>query len=77
MLSHLLTCERWAPGYNGEIQLTDALRKVRNPIGLITRCTRYDIGDKIGWLKTIIALSLERDEFSEELSVFLKNLAGG
>lgn len=64
------------PGYNGEVQLTDALRKVPNPIGLVTACTRYDIGDKIGWLKAIIELALERDEFSDELTMFMKNLLG-
>jgi len=62
------------PGYNGEVQLTDALRRVDNPIGLVTHCTRYDIGDKMGWLKTIIELSLQRDEFADELAAFMKQL---
>lgn len=64
------------PGYNDEIQLTDALRGLEEPIGLVTQCRRYDIGDKIGLLKTIIELSLEREEFKEELNGFIRHLLG-
>jgi len=64
------------PGYNDEIQLTDALRQLEEPIGLVTQCRRYDIGDKIGLLKTIIELSLEREEFREELTGFIWQLLG-
>lgn len=62
------------PGHGGEVQLTDALKLLEKPIGLVTRCTRYDIGDKLGWMKSTIELALQRDEFSEELRSFLKVL---
>ena len=62
------------PGHGGEIQLTDALRLLDQPIGLTTRCTRFDIGDKLGWMKSSIELTLQRDEFSGELRAFLKTL---
>jgi UTP--glucose-1-phosphate uridylyltransferase len=62
------------PGHGGEIQLTDALRRLDGPIGLATKCRRYDIGDKLGWMKSNIELSIERDEFSVELRAFLKTL---
>jgi UTP--glucose-1-phosphate uridylyltransferase len=62
------------PGHGGEVQLTDALRLLDKPIGLATRCTRYDIGDKLGWMMSSIELALQRDEFSEELRAFLKML---
>jgi UTP--glucose-1-phosphate uridylyltransferase len=62
------------PGHGGEVQLTDALRKLDEPIGLVTRCKRYDIGDKLGWMKSSIELCLEREEFSGELKAFLKTL---
>ena len=62
------------PGHGGEVQLTDALRLLDQPIGLATRCIRYDIGDKLGWMKSSIELALQRDEFSEELRAFLKML---
>jgi UTP--glucose-1-phosphate uridylyltransferase len=61
-------------GHGGELQLTDALRRLNGPIGLETKCRRYDIGDKLGWMKSNIELTLEREEFSEELKAFLKNL---
>ncbi len=62
------------PGHGGEIQLTDALRKLDGPIGLETRCRRYDIGDKLGWMKSSIELCLEREEFAGELKTFLSQL---
>jgi UTP--glucose-1-phosphate uridylyltransferase len=62
------------PGHGGEVQLTDALRRLDRPIGLATKCRRYDIGDKLGWMKSSIELALEREEFSGELKVFLKML---
>ena len=62
------------PGHGGEIQLSDALRHLRDPIGLETKCRRYDVGDKLGWMKSSIELALDREEFSGELRAFLKNL---
>jgi UTP--glucose-1-phosphate uridylyltransferase len=61
-------------GRGGELQLTDALRRLKEPIGLLTRCKRYDIGDKLGWMKSSIELALEREEFSRELRAFLRAL---
>jgi UTP--glucose-1-phosphate uridylyltransferase len=61
-------------GYGGEIQLTDALRRLNKPIGLVTKCRRYDIGDKLGWMKSSIELTLEREEFAGELRPFLFHL---
>lgn len=66
-----------SPGYGGEIQLTDALRKLDKPLGLVTNCRRYDIGDKIGWMKSSIELALEREEFKKELLPFLSQLLKG
>jgi UTP--glucose-1-phosphate uridylyltransferase len=62
------------PGYGGEIQLTDALRRLDKPLGLITNCRRYDIGDKLGWMKSSIELMLDREEFAKELLPFLTHL---
>jgi len=63
-----------APGHSGEIQLTDALRRLKKPLGLVTNCRRYDIGDKLGWMKSSIELSLEREEFAGELRPFLSDI---
>jgi len=65
------------PGHHGEIQLTDALRKLHEPLGLITDCRRYDIGDKMGWMKSSIELMLEREEFAEEMRTFLSGILQG
>ncbi|HWQ66783.1 MAG TPA: UTP--glucose-1-phosphate uridylyltransferase GalU [Methanospirillum sp.] len=61
-------------GYGGEIQLTDALRTLDSPIGLVTKCRRYDIGDKPGWMRSNIELILDRPEFADEMRQFLTEL---
>ena len=61
------------PGHGGEIQLTDALKRIRG-IGLITSCRRYDIGDKLGWMKSSIEMTLGREEYASELMLFMKGL---
>lgn len=62
------------PGYGGEIQLTDALCQVNGAIALITECKRYDIGDKLGWMKSNLELALARDEFAQDLKAFIEEL---
>lgn len=62
------------PGHGGEIQLTDALRRLNGSIGLETCCKRYDIGDKLGWMKSSIEMALARDEFADDLRSFMKTL---
>lgn len=62
------------PGFGNEIQLTDALRRFHEPIGLITNCRRYDIGDKLGWMKSSIELTLEREDFVTDMTKFLNEL---
>lgn len=62
------------PGHGGEVQLTDALRQLKKPLGLVTKCRRYDIGDKLGWMKSSIELAMEREEFAKDMKVFLREL---
>jgi UTP--glucose-1-phosphate uridylyltransferase len=62
------------PGHHGELQLTDALRQLDEPLGLVTDCRRYDIGDKLGWMRSSIELTLEREEFAGEMRKFLSGL---
>ena len=62
------------PGHGDEIQLTDALRCLNESIGLVTRCKRYDIGDKLGWMKSSIEMALAREEFADDLWAFMKDL---
>jgi len=62
------------PGHGGEIQLTDALRCLNGSIGLVACCKRYDIGDKLGWMKSSIEMTLAREEFADDLRVFMRTL---
>ncbi|VVB71645.1 UTP--glucose-1-phosphate uridylyltransferase AglF [uncultured archaeon] len=62
------------PGHGGELQLTDALRLLDGSIGLVTSCKRYDIGDKLGWMKSSIEMTMAREEFADELREFMRAL---
>lgn len=63
-------------GHGGEIQLTDALCRLKKPLGLVANCRRYDIGDKLGWMKSSIELTLDREEFAADLRPFLSGILG-
>lgn len=69
------------PGYGQEIQLTDALRKMareKELYGMIYKGRRYDIGNKLEWLKANVELALKDEElrnFREWLKVVLRTKA--
>ncbi len=66
------------PGRGGEIQLTDALKyMLRNrPIyGLKFEGTRYDAGDKLGFLKATVEFALDRHDLGQPFREYLKGLA--
>jgi UTP--glucose-1-phosphate uridylyltransferase len=65
------------PGSGGEIQLTDGLRHLlRNrPIyGLKFDGTRYDAGDKLGFLKATVEFALKRYDLGGDFREYLKNM---
>lgn len=65
------------PGSGGEIQLTDGLRHLlRNrPIyGLKFDGTRYDAGDKLGFLKATVEFALKRHDLGAPFREYLKTL---
>ncbi len=65
------------PGSGGEIQLTDALKHLlRNrPIyGYRFEGTRYDAGDKLGFLKATVEIALRRYDLGAEFREYLKSL---
>lgn len=71
--------ETTEPGKNNEIQLTDAMREmVKNypMFGLKFKGKRYDIGNKLGFLKTNIEFGLNDPEIGDELKGWLKEFAG-
>ncbi len=65
------------PGRNNEIQLTDALREQARTTGMAAAIfpgTRYDIGDKFGYVKAIIDLSLQRDDIGPDVRRYIEKL---
>ena len=67
-------------GSGGEIQLTDALKKLLDGggevYGLLFEGTRYDAGSKIGFLKATVDFALDNKELSGEFSDFLTKRVG-
>ena len=65
------------PGIGNEIQLTDALRLLnrRMRIYAYLYCgRRYDIGNKVDWLRANIELALEDEDIGDKIKDMLKNL---
>jgi UTP--glucose-1-phosphate uridylyltransferase len=66
---------RTRPGRGGEIQLTDALQELTRtePVhGVVFRGRRYDTGDRLDYLKTVIRLAAEREDLGPELLSWLR-----
>jgi UTP--glucose-1-phosphate uridylyltransferase len=67
--------EKTKRGKGNEIQLTDALRlllKHENIISTTIEGKRYDIGNKLDFLKTTVEFALNRKEFAKPFLEFLK-----
>ena len=65
------------PGHGGEIQLTDALLALslkRKMYAYEFEGTRFDAGDKFGYLQAIIAYALRHDELAEPFRAHLKDV---
>jgi len=64
------------PDKGGEIQITDAIKillETKPVYGYLFEGTRYDAGDKLGFLEASIDLALKRPEFSQKLREYLKS----
>ena len=61
---------------SGEIQITDALRKMMKTKHGVYSCaftgTRYDLGNKLGMVKAIIDFALKDDEICKSVKKYLK-----
>jgi UTP--glucose-1-phosphate uridylyltransferase len=69
--------EHVQPGAGGEIQLTDGIAALMHEEQLLAyrfKGIRYDCGDKLGYLKAIVAFGLKHPEFRDEFSSYLKSL---
>ena len=66
------------PGHGGEIQLTDALLAMAGKRGIYAyefEGTRFDAGDKLGYLKAIIAFGIRHSDLGEEFRKHLKEVS--
>lgn len=71
--------EQTAPDIRGEIQLTDAIRKLTKHVpvfGYRFAGKRYDIGSRLSYLTTNIELALQRPDLRDDLLIFLRELIG-
>ncbi|MFC4100419.1 UTP--glucose-1-phosphate uridylyltransferase GalU [Paenibacillus xanthanilyticus] len=69
--------ENQLPGAGGEIQLTDAIEKLnqlQQVYGYKFEGSRYDVGDKLSFIKTTIDFALERQDLKWDLLEHLKRL---
>ncbi|NQE46608.1 UTP--glucose-1-phosphate uridylyltransferase AglF [ANME-1 cluster archaeon GoMg2] len=63
------------PGYNGEVQLTDALKLLLGSQKIYAKKIegkRYDIGDQLSYVKAIIDFSLDRKDLKNEIGRYLR-----
>ncbi len=67
--------EKQEAGAGGEIQLTDALRRLLKKVPiygyLIEGKKRYDAGDKLGYLEATVDFALKNKELSEDFKNYL------
>jgi UTP--glucose-1-phosphate uridylyltransferase len=64
-------------GKNNEIQLTDAMAILLQRESIyahVMKGIRYDIGNKMDYLKTIVRYGIKRKEFAEEFKKYLKEI---
>ncbi len=69
--------EKTGAGSGNEIQLTDAIRRLleQQPVyAYMFEGTRYDAGDKLGFLKANVEFALNRDDLGRQFREYLKSL---
>ena len=69
--------EKTKPGKGGEIQLTDALLKLIDEEAMYAydfEGVRYDVGDKLGFLKATVEYALRREDLREGFIEYLNTL---
>lgn len=69
--------EHTKPGAGGEIQLTDALKELAQKEKMYAyefQGERYDVGDKLGFLKATVEFALRRDDIKNEFMDYLKTI---
>lgn len=65
------------PGKGGEVQLTDALKELAKTDAVYAydfEGKRYDVGDKLGFLKATVEFALRREDLGAEFKEYLKGI---
>lgn len=65
-------------GAGGEIQLTDAIRRLMDMQAVYAydfEGVRYDVGDKFGFIKATIDFALDRDDLKDKVREYIKTVA--
>ncbi len=72
--------EHTEPGAGLEIQLTDALKELARHKAVyayeFAGC-RYDVGDKLGFLKATVEMALKRPDLHDDFAAYLRSLNDG
>lgn len=71
--------EQTKPGKGGEIQLTDALKVLAREDVVYAydfEGKRYDVGDKLGFLKATVEFALRREDLGGPFKEYLKEITG-
>lgn len=66
-------------GFGGELQLTDAMAQLSRSSGMYAvefEGTRYDIGNKLSYLRANIECAVNNPEYGEEFKEYLKEFVG-
>lgn len=66
-------------GTGGEIQLTDAINLLNQKKAVIAyefEGKRYDLGDKLGFVRATIDFALEREDLREDVLAYIEGLIG-
>lgn len=69
--------EKQEAGAGGEIQLTDALKKLSQEEAMYAYDfigKRYDVGNKIGFLQATVEFALNREDLKEEFLAYLNSI---
>ena len=69
--------EQTKPGKGGEIQLTDALKELARQDAVYAYDfigQRYDVGDKLGFLKATVEFALRREDLGADFKAYLQEI---
>ncbi|MYL20110.1 UTP--glucose-1-phosphate uridylyltransferase GalU [Halobacillus litoralis] len=64
-------------GAGGEVQLTDAIQKlneIQRVFAYDFEGKRYDVGEKLGFVRTTLELALERDELKRDVLFYMEEI---